>query len=101
LAGLIPFLLVIFGTWWFLFRGIYDKSLDPRGRQLALEGIGVMAVITVHSFFNVELIWHVPLLLFVLMGYAEVLRRRKNVMVPRPLPSILARSSPQTGYGTS
>jgi len=102
LAGLIPFLLVIFGTWWFLFRGIYDKSLDPRGRQLALEGIGVMAVITVHSFFNVELIWHVPLLLFVLMGYAEVLRRRrKNVMVPRPLPSILARSSPQTRYGTS
>jgi hypothetical protein len=102
LAGLIPFLLVIFGTWWFLFRGIYDKSLDPRGRQLALEGIGVLAVITVHSFFNVELIWHVPLLLFVLMGYAEVLRRRrKNVMVPRPLPSILARSSPQTRYSTS
>jgi hypothetical protein len=52
---------------------------------MAFEGVGVLAVITVHSFFNVELTWHVPLLLFVLVGYAELLRRR-TVKVPRAVP---------------
>jgi hypothetical protein len=32
----------------------------------------------VHSFFNVELIWHAPLFYFVVLGYAEMVRRRKR-----------------------
>jgi O-antigen ligase len=85
LAGLIPFLAVLGGTWWFLVRGVNDRTLSAQGRQMAFEGVGVLAVITVHSFFNVELTWHVPLLLFVLVGYAELLRRR-TVKVPRAVP---------------
>jgi O-antigen ligase len=90
LFGLIPFCFALFGTWYLLIRGVYDRSLDPRGRQMAFEGAGVLAVITVHSFFNVELIWHVPLLLFVLLGYAEMLRRRKHIVPPKPLPPLFA-----------
>jgi hypothetical protein len=82
LAGLIPFVTALGGTWWYLIRGVRDRTLSPQGRQMAYEAVGVLAVITVHSFFNVELIWHVPLLLFVLVGYAELLRRR-TVKVPR------------------
>ncbi|HWY54550.1 MAG TPA: O-antigen ligase family protein [Terriglobales bacterium] len=82
LAGLIPFVAALGGTWWYLIRGVRDRALSPHGRQMAYEAVGVLAVITVHSFFNVELVWHVPLLLFVLVGYAELLRRRR-VRVPR------------------
>jgi O-antigen ligase len=85
LAGLIPFVAALGGTWWFLIRGVRDRTLSPRGRQMAFEAVGVLTVITVHSFFNVELIWHVPLLLFVVVGYAELLRR-KTVKVPRAVP---------------
>ena len=91
LSGLIPFCIALFGTWYCLIRGVYNPTLDPRGRQMAYEGVGVLAVITVHSFFNVELIWHVPLLLFVLLGYAEMLRRRNKVVAPKPLPPLFAR----------
>ncbi len=45
-------------------------------QQYAIEGLGVMGLLTLHSFFNVELIWHAPLLFFVVLGYAEMLRRR-------------------------
>jgi O-antigen ligase len=90
LLGLIPFLLVVLGTWRFLIQGVYDRSLDPHGRQMALEAVGVMSVITVHSIFNVELIWHVPLLLLVLLGYAEMLRRRK--LAPARTVPFLART---------
>lgn len=98
LLGLIPFLVALLGTWWFLIRGVYNQSLGAQGRQMAFEGLGVLAVITVHSFFNVELTWHVPLLLFVLLGYAELLRRQR-VMVPSAVPSFLVRPvGPRTPY---
>ncbi|MGD0512760.1 MAG: O-antigen ligase family protein [Terriglobales bacterium] len=95
LMGLIPFCCALIGTWYFLIRGVYDRTLDSRGRQMAYEAAGVVAVITVHSFFNVELIWHVPLFLFVLLGYAEMLRRRGKVVPPRPLPPLFTRSAPE------
>jgi hypothetical protein len=42
-----------------------------------MESFGVMTVLVVHSFFNVELIWHAPLFYFVVLGCAEMIRRRK------------------------
>jgi O-antigen ligase len=90
LLGLIPFLIVVLGTWRYLIQGVNDRSLDPHGRQMAYEAVGVMSVITIHSIFNVELIWHVPLLLLVLLGYAEMLRRRK--LVPARVAPFLART---------
>jgi hypothetical protein len=45
-------------------------------RDLSVECIGVMGMLTVHSFFNNELCWHPPLLFLAVLGYAEFLRRR-------------------------
>jgi len=74
--GLIPLLFALFGTWWFLIRFVRDRTLQPFERQLALEAIGVLAVITVRSLVNVELIWHAPQFFLAVLGYAELLRRR-------------------------
>lgn len=90
LLGVIPFLAALVGTGWFLLRGIYDWTLSEQGRQRAFEALGVLVVITVHSVFNVELTWHTPILYFVLVGYAELLRRRKKGMAPRAVPSMTA-----------
>ena len=74
--GFIPLLIGLFGTWWLLFRFVRDRSLRPFERQLAFEAMGVLGVITVRSFVNVELIWHAPQFFLVVLGYAELLRRR-------------------------
>jgi len=93
LLGFIPFATALLGSWWYLVRSVYDHSLTVQERQMALEAVGVLAVITVHSFFNDELTWHAPLFLLVVMGYAEMLRRRRKaqVMVPRARLSVVAR----------
>lgn len=74
--GLVPLLISLFGTWWLLIRFVRSPSLQPFERQLALEAIGVLAVITVRSFVNVELIWHAPQFFLAVLGYAELMRRR-------------------------
>lgn len=80
--GLIPLLGSLFGTWWLLFRFVRDPRLAPFERQLAMEAIAILGVITVRSFFNVELIWHAPQFFLTVLGYAELLRRsRKSARV--------------------
>jgi O-antigen ligase len=74
--GLIPLLIAILGTWWFLFRFLRNSKLKPLERQLAVEAIGVMGILTVRSFFNAEFVWHAPQYFLVILGYAELLRRR-------------------------
>jgi hypothetical protein len=74
--GLIPLVVALLGTWWLLIRFVRSPSLQPFERQLALEAIGVLGVITVRSFVNVELIWHAPQFFLAVLGYAELLRRR-------------------------
>jgi len=97
LLGLIPFVLALGGAWWHLVRSSYDKSLEPAQRQLVLEAVGVLGVITIHSIFNDELTWHAPLLFLVVLGCAEMLRRRRQaVMVRAPLPLFAPAVSP--GY---
>ncbi len=81
LMGLIPFVLALFGTWWHLVRSVTDKSLTPAHRQMVLEAVAVLSVITIHSIFNDELTWHAPLLFMVVLGCAELLRRRKKAVV--------------------
>lgn len=74
--GLPPLLIALGGTWWYLIRGARNRSLPANERQWAIECIGVMAILTVHSIFNVELTWHAPLLFFAIIGYAEMMRRK-------------------------
>jgi O-antigen ligase len=86
--GLIPLLAALFGTWWLLVRFVRTPSLQPFERQLALEAIGILGVITVRSFVNVEIIWHAPQFFLLVLGYAELLRRRARLGHPLPTRTI-------------
>ena len=78
LLGLIPVLVALLGGWWFLIGAARNFSLVPFDRQLALEAAGILATLTVRSFFTTELIWHPPLFFLLVLGYAEFLRRRSQ-----------------------
>ena len=78
LWGLVPLLAALIGTWWLLVRFVRDRSLTSLERQLAYESIGVLGVITLHSFFNVEIVWQAPLAFLAVLGYAEFLRRKQK-----------------------
>ncbi len=78
LMGLLPLLAALIGTWWLLVRFVRDRSLTSFERQLAYESIGVLGVVTLHSFFNVEIVWQAPLAFLVVLGYAEFLRRKQK-----------------------
>jgi O-antigen ligase len=88
--GVLPALIALIGTWWFLIRAVRNPLFSANEQQHAIEGLGVMGLLTLHSFFNVELVWHAPLLFFVVLGYAEMLRRRIKVgaFAGEPRPSI-------------
>jgi O-antigen ligase len=72
--GLIPFAAALIAAWWFLFRCVGSDHYQPEHRQLALELLAILGMLTMHSFFNDELSWHCPLLYFSILGYAEFLR---------------------------
>lgn len=74
--GVIPILASIIITWWFLVKFVRDESLTGLERNLALEAICALAVITVRTVFMTDVTWHPPLHYFVILGYAEYLRRR-------------------------
>jgi len=86
LWGLIPLLLALFGTWWLLTRFVRRSDSAPGERQLALECLGVLGILTVHSVFNIELIWHAPMPFLLVLGYAEFLRRRHQAVPQLVLP---------------
>ncbi len=88
--GLIPFVLALVLTWVILTRAVRNPSLAPNERQLALEAIGIVGVLTVHAFFNTDLSWHAPLIYFAALGCAEFLRRQSKM--PRRYPLSTANS---------
>lgn len=77
--GLIPFVLALVLTWVILARAVRNPSLAPNERQLALECVGILGVLTVHAFFNTDLSWHAPLIYFAALGCAEFLRRQSKL----------------------
>lgn len=86
--GLGPLLFALAGTWWYLLRSFSNPSHSNVERQLAVEAVGILAIITARSFFTVVLILHPALPLLAVLGYAEFLRRRKMLswaFLPRNL----------------
>ena len=79
--GLIPFVMAAVWCWWIIGRSYGDRSLTSDERQWLPEIVGVFGVITVRSFFNVELSWHAPLLYLAVIAYAEFLRRKRQQAV--------------------
>jgi hypothetical protein len=78
--GVFPVVVLVLGCWWLLMHFVFNKQFSLAERQLAMEAIGILMVLTVRSFFNVELVWHSPSNFFPVVGYAEYLRRRWRSM---------------------
>jgi O-antigen ligase len=76
--GMIPFVTSLVWIWMILITYFRRRRLEPIDRQLTIEMIGVMTVITIHSFVNVEMTWHHPTLFLIILGWAEFLRRKLN-----------------------
>jgi O-antigen ligase len=78
LWGLVPMLFALAGTWWFLIRSLSRFPDSALERQLAVEAVGLLAIITARSFFTTLLIWHPALPFLATLGYVELLRRRQR-----------------------
>jgi O-antigen ligase len=76
IVGLVPLLVALFGTWWSLIRSLRSPALGSFEKAMAVEALGVLAVVSVRSLFTTHLIWHPSLQFLVVLGYAEFLRRR-------------------------
>jgi O-antigen ligase len=76
LLGFVPVVVTLLATWWLLLRFLRNSSLDLSERQLAVEAVGVLGVMSVRSFFSTNLFWHAPVIFFTVLGYAEFLRRK-------------------------
>jgi O-antigen ligase len=76
--GLIPFAGALIAAWWLLIKCIRSNAFSPEQRQLGLECLALLCMLTLHSFFNDELSWHCPLLYFMILGYAEFIRQQRK-----------------------
>jgi O-antigen ligase len=84
LVGFLPFLWTVLGTWVTLLRGDPTNAASEVVLALRVEALGVFTLICLRSAFTVEFIWHAPTTFFLILCFAELLRRsRPGVTVPR------------------
>jgi O-antigen ligase len=82
LIGLLPFLATFLGIWLNLLRPLNTGSTPSVARELRIEILGIFVLLCFRSIFTVEFIWHPPLLFFLVLAYAELLRRLRFEGVP-------------------
>lgn len=85
--GLIPLIAALAGTWWLLWRFIRE-SADSESRQLAYEGLAILALLTFRSIFNNMMTIHPPLPFLAILGCAEFLRRRRKALIEYGTPNL-------------
>lgn len=74
--GLLPLVVSLAGTWFVLLKALYRSTLSPPERQLAMEAVAVLSLLTVRTAFMDVMILHPALHYFAVVGFAELLRRR-------------------------
>jgi O-antigen ligase len=102
LIGLVPVLATYVGVWCNLLWPPDSRSASPVARELHSETVGLWVMLSVGSFSGVEFIWHPPLLFFLVVTHAELLRRSR-LEASRAPHSVLAtwrRNSRSQGSGT-
>jgi O-antigen ligase len=77
-----PLLVALAGSWWFLIKSLSNFFRSCLERQLAVEAVGILAIITARSFFTNLLVWHPALVFLLVLGYAELLRRQRKGEMP-------------------
>jgi O-antigen ligase len=75
MPGFLLLLIVFFLVWVTLCRTTWKTSQYDVTHQLGVEAVGVLTVISVRSMFSPQLIWHPPITFFLVLGYAELIRR--------------------------
>ena len=78
--GFVPLVLAILGCWWVLGQSVRDPLLDEVDRQLSIEALAVLLIVTIRSIFMTFITLHPPLNFLIVLGYAEFLRRRRHSM---------------------
>ncbi|MGI9534367.1 MAG: O-antigen ligase family protein [Thermodesulfobacteriota bacterium] len=63
-------------TWINLLRVAFMTKSGSLINILAIESIGILALLSVRSIFTTVIIWHPPVKFFLLLGYSEFLSRR-------------------------
>jgi O-antigen ligase len=73
-----PLLIIagLLGTWWILIRYVRVLPAMSMERQLAVEAIAVLGVLTVRTGVMGVIMSQPPIQYFAILGYAEYLRRR-------------------------
>jgi O-antigen ligase len=89
--GLIPLLLCLTGTWYSL--GKQSRHAAGLQRQLMVESIGVLSLLSMRALFTAgAFIWHPSLAFLLTVGYTEFLRRQNpgiaNVQAKVTMPPI-------------
>ncbi len=76
IVGLIPVLAALLGAWKILLGAVRHEWCNSFDRQLAIEALAVLGIITCRSFFTGTLVLHPDLESLAVLGYAELLRQR-------------------------
>lgn len=76
-AGLLAILYVLVGTWVSLIRALRGSPEGSVERQLTVESLGLLGLLTAGTFFSTGLAWHPDQGFLLCVGYAELLRRRR------------------------
>jgi hypothetical protein len=76
ILGLFFLLLGLMGAWWYLYRGTRSARLNSAEKAMAIECLAVVAVLTIRSGVSSTLISHPALPFLVIIGFAEMVRRR-------------------------
>ena len=89
--GLILVVLLLIGVWWYIGRRVLSgpgsTSEDRLSWALAVEALGVLAVISGRSIFDVALVWHPALPFLAIVAYAQFLRSHpKSAPEAAPVP---------------
>ncbi|KAB2834386.1 MAG: O-antigen ligase family protein [Candidatus Dadabacteria bacterium] len=95
LLGLVFVAAAFIRTWVNLLSSAFSSPTASLTHCLAVESIGILALISVRSMFTTEIFWHPPLTFFLVMGYGEFLyrlhkysRRREAVFAARTSPTV-------------
>lgn len=75
LAGVVFVVAAFLRTWKNLLEATLSSKNGTLIHCLAVEAIGILALISVRSMFTTNIFWHPPLIFFLVMGYAEFLYR--------------------------
>jgi len=78
IVGLIPLLATLVGAWKILLGTIRHDWCSALERQLAIEVLAVLGLITCRSFFTASFILHPDLVPLTVLGYAALLQQRRK-----------------------